>query len=313
MGKSRLLVLSRYKESLLAFLATFVALLGIPSALLQMLGTHFSIWSTSALVVISFCGAVLVTKRQWRKRNLPVETLLFDNIDLPERKRLRCPADLKLLEEVARLARQCYGKSTISLSSYIEIWRENPNILVALTGPKGEFLGYFDVIPLKCSFGEFFLAGRVSEKDITKEDVVKASEIDECKYLYISGLAVADWETYQGQTNANILVWGLLKYIDHFYSQQDCFAFAVAVTKDGEALLRSFRLEMLSEGSCRRDKCPVYGLTLTRNAIRERLACILDFSLLCVIDWAIKKDEKHTSSPPKRPALPQKRRRTLSA
>jgi len=312
-GKTRLLNFARYKDSLLTFLATFVALLGIPSALLQMVGTHFSIRSTSLLVILSFSAAVLVTKRPWRKRNVPVEGLLFDNDDLRDRRRLRCPADLKILEEVAQLARQCYGKSTISLSSYVEIWKENPNILVALTGAKGEFLGYFDVIPLKCSFGEFFLAGRVSEKDITKEDVVKPTEIAECKYIYISGLAVANWETYQGQTNANILVWGLLKYLGHFYGRQNSFAFAVAVTKDGEKLLRSFHLELLSEGSCRRDKCSIYGLTLTRSAIRERLACVLDFSLLCTIDWSIKNDEKPLSSSPKRPALPQKRRRTLSA
>jgi hypothetical protein len=195
----------------------------------------------------------------------------------------------------------------------MEIWKENPNILVALTGAKGEFLGYFDVIPLKCSFAEFFLAGRVSEKDITKDDVVKPDEVDKCKHLYISGLAVENWETYHGQTNANILVWGLLKYLDHFYSRQNCFAFAVAVTKDGDELLRSFHFDLLSEGSCRRDKCPIYGLTLTRSAILERLACVLDFSLLCVVDWSTKKDENRTSTTPRRPALPHKRRRSLSA
>jgi hypothetical protein len=318
MGKTGLVVpLLRRKDFLFRFWGTFLTVLALPSAVLTILGRHISPKLTACLVFFGLLFAVILNRRLLRVKSLPPE-LLFGSLDGT---RLRCPSDLKLSEQVGGLAQDCYRGESISPDKYETLRVKNPFILACLTGPQGDFLGYFDVIPLKEHFATLFIQGRVTEKDLTHEDVFSPNEIHLCKHLYISGLAVCNSHTFAGYKNSIILVWGLLKYLDHFYGKANLFTFAIAFTDEGEVLLRNFKLPIFGDHSTRLDKHPVYALILSHDEIANRLACLPDYSALCSLDWeeSVRPASVPTSSSPvsvprhRRVALPARNRHSLQS
>jgi hypothetical protein len=308
MGKiGRIVRTTTRKDFLLGFVGTFLAVLGVPSTVIGMLGGHLSVGLTIGLSFLALAVSAFVNRHKWA-------TKLSVKVIMPGKKILRCPPDLNLTREAVRLARYEFGRDTISLSNYEPLRAKNPSILVCLIDAGGNFLGYFDVMPLKTNFAELFLQGRVSEKDITHEDILSTQEMRQCRYVYIAGLAVSDAEYQASQVNAVILVWGLLKYLDHFYGASKAYVFASAANGDGENLLQSFKIPVVCGADIRADKHKLYGLTLTRDQLADLIACVPDYSLLCSIDWASGKDGRNDKLPiPRRPSFPQKKRRSLSA
>lgn len=284
MGKASLIrrVLQR-REFAVSFWATFLAVLAFPSAVLTILGKHISVISTIWLVAFALSFSILVNRNLWRKRHLPVKDI-FPNTG--GRVTIRCPCDLKLADEAKQLAKYWYPTDTITPERFEQLRIKNPNVLACLVGEKGNLLGYFDVIPVKQSFAEQFLKGRVTESQITHEDIFAPDELAQCKHVFLSGLAVWDPESYADRRNANILVWGLLKYLDHFYGGSERLAFASAATDEGEELLQRFDFQIGSEADVRIDKRRMYEAKLSRDEVTKRLGWLPDFGLLCLLDWA---------------------------
>jgi hypothetical protein len=292
------------KEFLIGFVGAFVAMLALPSAMLTMLGGHLSIRLTLAMVLLAVSSSVFVNRRA---------LLLGIHWKLPGRRTLRCPSDLQLTRQVAKLAREEFGRETISLSNYEPLRAKNKFILSCLLAANGEFLGYFDVVPLKKNFGELFLQGIVGEHDLTHEHVLGPREMKKCRYVYVSGLAAKNYDSQFGQENAVILMWSLLKYLEHFYGSTDAYAFATAVTGDGEHLLNSFSIPLACLGNQRTNRRNVYGAQLSRDQISSWLSCLPDYTFLCTIDWAKSASTDGQLIMPRRPRAAQKKRRMLHA
>lgn len=286
MGKASFVKrLLQRRDFAVSFWATFLAVLALPSALLGIMGAHVSLLSTVWLVLFALSLSLIVNRRLWRKRHLVVKDI-FPNQIGSGRATLRCPCDLKMADEAKRLAQYWYPTDTIAPERFEQLRVKNPNILVCLIGERGNLLGYFDVIPLKESFAEQFLRGTINESQITHEDVFAPHELAQCKHVFLSGLAVWDPESYVDRRNANILVWGLLNYLDYFYGAAERLACASAATEEGEELLQKFEFHIGSEAEVRIDKRRMYQTRLARDEITKRLAWLPDFSLLCSLDWA---------------------------
>jgi hypothetical protein len=286
MGKASLVRrLLQRRDFAVSFWATFLAILALPSAILGIMGAHVSVLSTVWLSIFALSLSLIVNRRLWRKRHLVVKDI-FPNQVGSGRTILRCPCDLKLADEAKRLAHYWYPTDTIAPERFEQLRVKNPYILVCLVGERGELLGYFDVIPLKPSFAEQFLRGSITESQITHEDVFGPEEVAQCRHVFLSGLAVWDPESYVDRRNANILVWGLLKYLDHFYGRMERLAFASAATEEGEELLQKFEFRIGSEADVRIDKRRMYETQLSQDEITKRLAWLPDFSLLCSLEWA---------------------------
>jgi hypothetical protein len=276
----------RRKEFMSGFWGTFIAVLALPSALLTILGMHFSVVLTSGLLLFALTLSAVINKRRWTKRHLPVGDIVPEGIERIGRSTLRCPCDLRLADEAKRLAQYWYPTETITPDRFEQLRMKNPYILACLIGTRNELLGYFDVIPLGESFAHQFLRGTITESSITHEDVLPPGEMAVCKYLFISGLAVWNPDDYVDRRNANILVWGLLKYLDHFYGQAGPLVFASAATKEGEELLQKFGLEIHCEAALRVDRRRLYALPLSPEEIAKRIGCLPDWSFLCSLDWS---------------------------
>lgn len=306
MGKtSRLVRAALRREFVTSFVGTFLLYLGVPATLVSLIGGYFSIRVTSGIAVVAFVITALTHKNKLKPRW---------HLSLSDRKILRCPCDYNLTARVAELACYEFGRDTIPLVNYEPLRAKNRNILVCLIGLNGEFLGYFDVIPVKKSFAELFLQGKVSEKDLTHEQVCSDRQMRRSKYVYLAGMAACDAESTQGHSNGAILIWGLLKYLEHFYGKSEPYIFASAVNPDGEHLLKRFEVPLISEGRRRTDHHGVYGVYLSRERIAKALADVPDYTLLCSLDWERKRKaiDEHTPVP-RRPVLPARSRSTLSA
>lgn len=308
MGKAgSLKQLVRRKEFWISFWGTFLAVLAMPSTVLSMMGVTFSLRVTSGLILFAISFSALINKHQWRKRHLPVRDIVPDDIARIGKINLCCPCDFNLVDEAKRLAQYWYPTETISPDSVEQLLAKNPYILVCLTGMRDELLGYFDVIPLKENFALRFLRGTVTESEITADDVFAFHEMALCKHVFISGLAVWDPDNHIDRRNASILVWGLLKYLDHFYSATKPLVFASAATKEGEDLLEKFYLKVGCAAAGRLDKRTLYVITLSHEEIIKRLICLPDWSFLCTLDWS---PSDVTST---RKKLPQRRLRRIEA
>lgn len=292
------------KEFLVAFGGTFFAILGLVATVLAILDWRLALLQSIAVASLGLVAAVWINWKKLLPPQVAIDDALphLDQVSSP--RRFRCPTDIRLAKQAAKLAEKCFaGSVTISPNSYEQLRVKNTYILACLTDEHGQLLGYFDAIPLRESFAIPFLRGSVTEDQITHEDVLAPNEMGSCKYLFVSGIAVDNPDTQRGKWNASIAVWGLLKYLAAFYRGANPLVFAVAATPAGDHLLKKFGLSLEADGSTRRDRYRLYSLPLTSREISNRLACLPDWSNLCVADWDARSPSK-TSAGAARPALP---------
>lgn len=307
MGKARqLMALAQRREFYIPVAATFIAITGLASAILGIVGWQLGFIGGILLALGTLLVSGITNYRLLSAPQVAVDDILPHDIDDSRPTRLNCPVDLRMASKAFDLARDCFsGSVSIAPSTYEQLRVKNPYILGCLTDHDGNFLGYFDVIPLREEFARAFLQGFVTETQITHEDVLAPNEVASCRYLFIAGLAVCYPETHAGRRNAGILVWALLKYLDRFYRSAKPLSFAVAATKTGDDLLKKFKLPLQCEAESRADRYKLYSIQLTPGEIAKRLACLPDWSNLCVLDWQPNsRGERKNGKKPRRPRLP---------
>jgi len=208
---------------------------------------------------------------------------------------LQCPVGLELAREASSLAKESYGSDMMPVARSELLRARNPNILACLTNGGDEFLGYFDVFPLKPDIAALFLSGRLAtrwsgkadERIFSEDDIFGADEMDLCTSLYISGIAVPQPVTYARRRDASMLVWGFWKYLEFFYPpSRRREVFAVAATGAGENLLRRFHFSVRDEESKQPDKHPLYVVELSPEVLRKALESLPDWSASCQLSWA---------------------------
>lgn len=198
----------------------------------------------------------------------------------------RCRARPHILQ-VNELARQVFPKVKPLPTDRYEQWlMVNPNILVCLHGPSGEIRGYFDLYPLREEFLACFLDGRLGERDIRREDVLPPEQARDAKQLYLAGLSVIEPHTYEGGKAGLILIWGLLRYLEDFYTPLvGKTIYATAVTPEGKKLLQRFQFELCRPATKKRGDFPMYRLRLTSALLEFAWNSVPDWSRQCRIEW----------------------------
>jgi hypothetical protein len=291
--------------------ATFAAVLGVSSALLTITGMHFALPLAIAFVFVALVLATVVNYVGRRGPHLLVDDIIPASITELGQTTLVCPSTTMLADEAKRLALDCYDSDrSISPERYEQFRAKNPHILACLTDVRGKMLGYFDVIPLKDDFARLFVQGRVTEMDITHDDIFAKPEMSACSFVFISGLAVWKPDSAAGCRHASMLVWGLLKYLDHFYGSRSRHVLALAGTPAGGQLLDRFKLTIECDAARRKEGYSLYGSALSRHEINLRLACVPNWTQLCQPSWV------DTGAPPdrprRRPPLPVSKPRRLT-
>jgi hypothetical protein len=201
---------------------------------------------------------------------------------------LQSPPPRRLADAANTLANETFGTQGGIPAEQYESWlSKNPNILACLTDARGVLLGYFDVIPLTSSFMDTFIRGDVTEIDIRDKDILSPEEAHRCKRLYIGGITVRDPQTFAGRRYARHLMWGLLKYLEHFYgAPSERQVYALGSTKAGRLILERFNFRKVQDGSHRRDRQPLYVTSLgDPEVVHDGYADIGDWAPACRLSW----------------------------
>jgi hypothetical protein len=306
MGKARrLITLALRKRLLLPVLGTSIAIVGSVSAMLGIVDIHFGLLGATALTVVILALSGVFHFRRLVMPQVAVDDIIAPNNDSYSPLTLHCPCDRKLASEASGLAQECYsGSITIESNIFEQLRVKNPLILSCLTDRRGNFVGYFDVIPLDNAFAQSLVQGRLTESQITHEDVLPPQQMKSCKYLFISGIAVREPNTYLGRRSASVLVWALLKYLNQYYGRSNALVFALAATAEGDELLQRFKLHPASGNAVRADHYKLYSIALYQNEITQRLACLPSWDGLCELPWT-RDYRQQKKARPRRPSLPE--------
>ena len=302
MGKARKVVKNFFRRKVLSdFWTTVLTVLALPSALLTILGSNWTVELTIGLVFGALCFSLLYHQEQLIKAPMPLAAELLLN----GHTFIRCPCDSLLANGAKLIAAEAYPPGSIGPERFEQLRVKNPTILACLVDSHENLLGYFDVIPLKEDFARMFLRGSTTEDSITHEDILSTDEVGACRFIFISGLAVRDPTSQSGRVSASILVWGLIRYIEYHYGTHDALVFALASTKAGEELLKRFRFGLRCQPEFRMDGYPLYQLQLAPDAIAVRLECVPDWSSTCGLSWQItpggaRKPRRRRAANPKR-------------
>jgi len=163
----------------------------------------------------------------------------------------------------------------------------------------GEVLGYFDILPLKASFFDAFIAGKVEEKQISHENILASKSARRCRRLYLAGIAAKDTEIFW-RRHVSILVWGILKFVDHFYLRdRPIELYALAATPPGEHILQKFNFELASRASERKDGYNLYRLVVSKDGLEKVIRSTRNWDGSCELGWS-----------PKHPVTPARARLT---
>jgi len=314
MGKAHWLkILVPRREFFVRSAGTALAIVAAVSAAVGIADVHLPQPAIIALIFAIFIVSALINMRSLISPNLVVGKTMLPELTDDFFVRVHCPCDSRLTSEAKKLAKLCFSATyTIAPNVYDLLRAKNPYILACMTDSRGNFLGYFDMIPVKETFALQLKRGKITEEDITDEDVLAADEMRHCKYLFIAGLAVHNPGTQVGARNGSAMVWAMLKYLETFYVSQEPVAFAVAATKTGDELLQKSKFNLDGNAADRRDKSNFYSIVITREEVRWRLNRSPDWTGLCLLDWAPNVTTSRRSGP-RRPRLPKAWARAPSA
>lgn len=304
MGKvGRIVQLARRGDFSIRLGGIVVGTIGIFSAAFGILDWHLK-WSYAAvLLAATTIVAAIAILRNSDEPVLSVDDALPNLNAGATRTKLNCPCDSNLRNRAKELAGQYFNsRMNIDPAVYDRIFQKNPLLLACLTDRSGELLGYFDAIPLEESFAKMFLKGLFDETKIYEDCVLPPDKMASCRYLYLAGIAAANARTPAGKANGRILIWAYLRYLKKFYGRSRPLVFAIATTKEGEALAErvGMMLERTEHSASTRYK--LYSMQLTPDVIEEIMSLIPNRSSSCVLDWQNEDAEVRSTLTRRKPA-----------
>lgn len=263
----------------LTVLLALVAVLGTFITAVAATGLHVPwgalIWASLVVLIVSVAAAFV----KGRSQLIPVafvDELGVDGVYDA------CLCDAQALAEACVLTRPSYGHQYVP-AAIAEQWRlRNPKGFVVLLNASKKLSSCFGVLGLSDSFWGQFIAGRISDTQLTAEDVLPLMESKRAPRLYLSGVVVRDAGTYCGSKRARVMIWAMLTYIKRLYGLRDTRQlYALAVTPDSERLLENLGFQHACDRGVRVDRSYLFQFELTKESWTRLLERVGDLSRLC--------------------------------
>jgi len=252
----------RVRDFLSRLILVLTTVLGLLKLLLPPL--DWEVW----LIFIVLIGAVsggwawLSTKPKHIHEGVILEEIEEDVI-------LEVPATYDMLVQANKHAKSIYGRGSPSLDDVEKWWNRNPFVEAVLHTKSGEYLGYFDVLPLTDDGAKLVECGKIHEREIPTTCILSPVKMKEAKTLYLAGFAVKDSGTEKGKMIAAKLFYGLACYIEHYFGMADRRILALAATPDGERILKAINAKLICPKDIRKDKYDLYEIMLTSSLLLE--------------------------------------------
>lgn len=242
--------------------------------------------STSAVFLsVAALGGIVFARRKCRPHQFAEDAFVPVLDTLGKKYVLSCPPSRGEAINANELAAAAYDVEPIPVER-IEQWlARNDHVLCCLNDPVGKVVGYFDVLPLTDPFAESLLAGYATEQDITYEAILPMPAAHDANYVYVTGIAVAEPDSYRGRRHASMLLWGLIRYFRAYYAKESLMLLASAASPEGRALLERFGFLIASHAAERRDRCDLYRRPLDQVELTEIEHALPSFENLCLPKW----------------------------
>ena len=245
-------------------LKTLLALCTIGGLLIGLLNIHEYDWFRAYYaIILVILISVLAAFFAGIQKMLP--DLIIDELSR-ENSYIATYCDSLGLKEADEMTKPYFGNSFIPFNQ-IEQWRlKNPNGFVQIKNSEGLLCACFVILGLSESFIDQFIRGRLTENDISSDDVLDIVSTKKLNRIYISGVVVRDPNSYMGRKRAMIMLWTILQYINKIYGlRKRRQFFAIAITPESEKLLQALEFELIGNKRSRKDQCNLYKITLDRQ------------------------------------------------
>jgi len=184
------------------------------------------------------------------------------------------------------MVRPLFGRENIDVE-VLEQWRlKNPQGFMEIVDDTGDLIACFVIVGLSKSFMQEFLAGHVTEKDISSESVLEMKSTKKLSDIYVSGVMVKDPGGVGGGVRTRYLIWSMLMYLKHHFRPQDRRRFyAVALTPESERLLKGLEFSIASPAKSRKDKHNFYSLDVDIDRWKKLLHRVGDLRAGCKMNY----------------------------
>lgn len=254
---------------------TATAIIGLFSSILSLITTDLSksnLWVGATLFLVTII-IVFVILYLIPKDNLPtgLEAVAdeMDNKHPKQNMKIVFPCDNAYYKEANKLAKEKFGKNSVSTKTVNDWQKRNEYILTCLTD-SNRMVGYFDILPLKEDFANKLIAGDVSETEIRAEHILAFHEIKHAQYVYFAGIAVQNPDSGYGCIHGTYLIYAAMLYIKLFYSHGNLKKILTIPTSEcGMKIAKHLNFNLEREGRLRKDGFDIFSKDFHAEELNE--------------------------------------------
>jgi hypothetical protein len=164
---------------------------------------------------------------------------------------------------VLKVEQELFGALSLAPATAHEIFEFRPEVYAAVVGPEDRVAAYSSIYPLKKKWADAFVAGDITEPDLTAAMLLTRQDCHEGSNIYIGSVVVDS--TYdpimKSVLLASMFSWRV-QQLRHV-SVGRLSVMMTAVSKQGERMIRKFGASELNAGANRKDGYAVYGRDVT--------------------------------------------------
>ncbi len=173
------------------------------------------------------------------------------------------PKDSSEFARVLKVEQGLFGGLSLPPAMAHQMFDFRPEIYAAVVGPDDNVAAYSSIYPLKKKWADAFVAGDVTEPDLTTTMLLTRQDCHERSSIYIGSVVVGgDYDAItKSVLLASMFSWRVQQL--HHVAVGRLSVMMTAVTRQGERMIRKFGAKQLNDGTQRKDGYAVYGREVT--------------------------------------------------
>jgi Domain of unknown function (DUF4118) len=182
------------------------------------------------------------------------------------------PRDSDEFFRVLSVEQELFGDLSVPPAIALEIFKSRPEIYTAIVGQNDTVAAYSSAYPLKREWAEAFVAGDITEPELTPSMLLGRSDSLEGSCVYIGSVVVVgqNHPFTKATLLASLLSWRVQQL--KAASVKRLSVFMTPVAEQGERMIRFIGAKQLNEGMNRKDGYPVYGRVITPGFLSRATA-----------------------------------------
>lgn len=255
--------------------AIVASILGLASSIISLFTTSYNslnVWLGVGIIIVTII-LVLIILLIIPKNNMPLgmEDVADElgNANRSKTVRIIFPCNNRFYKGANKLAREKFGKNSVS-SKKVDDWKNKNDLILTCLTDKNKLVGYFDIIPLKTSFARNLLEGSVSENDISSEHILAQHEMLDAEYIYFAGIAVEYTNSGKGYLHGTYLIFAAILYTYLFYGDSRLKKILTIPTSEcGLKIAEHLDFKIESDGKLRKDGLDLYSHDFSRSELHD--------------------------------------------